>query len=150
MIRAADFTRRFVPGLWAGVLLCLVLIATPAPFAALSKADAGQVVARMFVQEAWLSLGLGGLLLLLERRVAAERAEAAQGSQFSLNLGLALVAIFCTVAGYYALQPMMADAKAGLPTPLSFGQMHAVSYSLFLVKVAAVTTLAVRAVRRPT
>ena len=33
MRRAAEFTRRFVPGLWAGVLLCIALVATPAPFA---------------------------------------------------------------------------------------------------------------------
>lgn len=149
MRRAADFTRRLVPGLWAGVLLCIALIATPAPFAALSQADAGRVVSRIFAQEGVLSLGLGGLLLLLERRAAADAAESGWGvSQFSLGMGLALGAVFCTVAGYYALQPMMADAKAGLPTPLGFGALHAISFSFFALKIVLVALLAVRAARR--
>ena len=62
--------RRLLPGLWAGVLLCIALIATPAIFAALPSADAGKVVSRIFVQEAWLSLALAGVLLLLDRNPA--------------------------------------------------------------------------------
>jgi hypothetical protein len=150
MIRVAAFTRRLVPGLWTGMLLCVALIATPAPFATLSKADAGRVVAHIFAHEGVLSLGLGGLMLMLERRAAAEAAESGRGaSQFSLGMGLALGALFCTVAGYYALQPMMADAKAGRPTPLAFGTLHAVSFSLFALKIVLVAALAVLAARRP-
>ena len=39
---------------------------------------------------------------------------------------LALGALFCTVAGYFALQPMMADARAGRGA-LGFGALHAIS-----------------------
>ena len=60
---AVERLRRLLPALWAGVLLCIALIATPVPFALLDRADAGRVVGRIFVQEAWLSLVLAvGLL----------------------------------------------------------------------------------------
>ena len=149
MIRAAALTHRVVPGLWAGALLCIALIATPAPFATLVQADAGRVVAHIFEREAWLSVGLGGLMLMLERRAAAEAAEAGQGSQFTIGMGLALLALFATVAGYFALQPMMAQAKAGLPTLLGFAALHGLSFGLFGVKIVAVLGLAWRAARPP-
>jgi Domain of unknown function (DUF4149) len=149
VIRAATITRRIVPGLWAGALLCIALIATPAPFATLVQADAGRVVARIFAQEAWLSLGLGGLMLMLERRAAAESAEAGQGSQFTLEMGLALLALGCTVLGYYGLQPMIAAAKAGQPAPLGFAALHGISFGLFAVKIVAVAALAWRTARPP-
>jgi peptidoglycan/LPS O-acetylase OafA/YrhL len=54
-----DRARRLIPGLWAGVLLCIALVATPAPFATLAAHDAGRVVARIFAQEAYISVALG-------------------------------------------------------------------------------------------
>ena len=54
----AERVRRLLPALWAGMLLCVALIATPAPFATLSAPDAGRVVGRIFVQEAWISLAI--------------------------------------------------------------------------------------------
>ena len=67
----------------------------------------------MLAQEAYTSLALGVLLLVLERLAARRAAAAGQGSQFSAGMVLALGALFCTVAGYFALQPMMAAARAG-------------------------------------
>jgi len=139
--------RRLLPGLWAGWLLCVALLATPAAFATLLPSDAGRAVARMLAQEAGSALFLGVIVLLLER-VAARRSG---GPQFSLDMGLALGAIVCTVAGYYAVQPMMAAARTGQGA-LSFGQLHAVSAVFYLVKLALVLTLAWRvtpAVNRP-
>ena len=77
--------RGLLPGLWAGALFCIALIATPAPFATLATHEAGRVVAHIFLREAWLSLGLGGLLLLLERQRAASG-----GTQFSAEMQLVL------------------------------------------------------------
>jgi hypothetical protein len=137
--------RLLLPGLWAGWLLCVAALATPAAFALLPQADAGRVAGRMLAQEAYTSLALGVLLLVLER-VAARRAVAArQGSQFSIGMVLALGAVFCTVAGYFAVQPMMAAARAG-QGPLSFGQLHAVSAVFYGAKVLLVLALAWRAV----
>jgi hypothetical protein len=138
--------RRLLPGLWAGVLLCIAAIAAPAVFALLERTDAGRVVGRMFVQEAWLSLVLGALLLVVERSRARLAAEAGNGSVLSTEMLLVLGAVFCTVAGYFALQPLMPAARAG-QGPLSFGQLHAVSSAFYAVKVLLLLVLAWRAAR---
>ncbi len=137
--------RRLLPGLWAGVLLGVAVLAAPAPFATLAPADAGRVVARVLMHEAYLSLALGTLLLLLERLVARQ-AVARGGSQFSTGMVLALATLFCTLAGYFGLQPLMAAARGGQGA-LSFGQLHALSAGFFLAKLALVLALAWRALR---
>ncbi len=141
---AAERARRLLPGLWAGWLLCVALLATPAPFALLATADAGRVAARMLAEEAYTSLALGIVLLVLERLKARRRAVSGQGSQFSAGMALALGALFCTVAGYFAVQPMMAAARAGQGA-LGFGQLHGISAAFFIVKVGLVAALAWRA-----
>lgn len=136
--------RVLLPGLWTGWLLCVALLATPAPFAMLAQADAGRVAGRMLAQEAYTSLALGIVVLVLERLAARGAATAGRGSQFSVGMVLALGALFCTVAGYFALQPLMAAARAG-QGPLSFGQLHAVSAVFYASKLVLVATLAWRA-----
>jgi len=137
--------RRLLPGLWAGALLCIALIATPAAFAALVTQDAGRVVGRIFVQEAYLSLALGVSCLLLERRAFSS----SEGeTRLSTSMLLALGSVFCTVAGYFGLQPMMAAAKAG-EGYWTFGQLHAVSLGLFGLKTLAVLALAWLAASSP-
>ncbi len=143
-----EHLRRLLPGLWAGVLLCIAAIAAPAVFAQLERADAGRVVGRIFVQEAWLSLALGALLLVIERARAQRAAEAGTGSILSTEMLLVLGAVFCTVAGYFALQPMMPAARAG-QGPLSFGQLHALSSAFYAVKVLLLLALAWRAAKPP-
>ena len=141
-----EVLRRLLPGLWAGLLLTVALVATPAPFALLAQADAGRVVSRILAQEAYASLALSVLLLGLERVRAKRRSDEGTGSQFSLEMALVGGALFCTVAGYFGLQPMMAAAKAG-QGPLSFGQLHAVSAAFYVVKALLVAVLAVIAAR---
>ena len=140
--------RLLLPGLWAGLLLCVALLATPAPFAVLAQADAGRVVARLLGQEAYLSLALGVLLLGLERLAARRSVGVGIGSQFSVGMVLCLGALLCTVAGYFALQPLMVAARAG-QGPLSFGQLHALSAAFYLVKTSLVLVLAWRCARPP-
>ncbi len=139
-----DRARRLLPGIWLGLLVCVAALATPAPFALLPQADAGRVVGRILAQEAHISLALGVLLLVLERLAARRAAAAGQGSGFSAGMVLALAALFCTVAGYFGLQPMMATARAG-QAALSFGQLHALSAAFYALKVVAVALLAWRA-----
>jgi len=136
--------RLLLPGLWAGWLLCVAALATPAPFALLPQAEAGRVAGRMLAQEAYTALALGVVLLVLERVAARRDAARGQGSQFNAGMVLALGAVFCTVAGYFALLPMMAAARAGQGA-LSFGQLHAVSAVFYGVKVLLVVALAWRA-----
>jgi hypothetical protein len=130
-------------GLWAGVLLCIAAIATPAAFAVLASADAGRVVARIFMPEAYLSLGVAIVLFAIERQRSRQVAEAGAGSVFSTNLVLLLGTLFCTVAGYFALQPMMAAARAGQGS-VSFMTLHAISLGFFALKGLLVLALAWR------
>jgi len=58
-------------------------------------------------------------------------------------MALALGTVFCTVAGYFAVQPMMTAARAGQGA-LSFGQLHAVSAVFFVAKGLLVLALAWR------
>jgi hypothetical protein len=147
-LSALERARRLLPGLWAGWLLCVAGLATPAAFALLPRADAGRVVGRMLAQEAYTSLALGVALLALERIVARRQAMAGAGSQFSTGMVLALGALFCTVVGYFALQPMMADARAGQGA-LTFGQLHVLSAAFYGVKLLFVLALAWRISRPP-
>lgn len=141
--------RRLLPGLWAGALLCVMGLATPAPFATLPAAEAGKVVGHIFAREAPLSLLLAVAVLLLERRRAAVWSAEQERAvpRLSVAMLLALGALFCTVAGYYAVYPMIAQAKAGQVTPLSFGALHAISFGLFGLKIALVLVLAWRTSR---
>lgn len=143
-----EFWRRLLPGLWAGWLLCVALLATPAAFALLPQAEAGRLAARMLAQEAWTSLALGVLLLVLERVAARRAAAAGAGSQFSTGMMLAAAALFCTVAGHFGVQPLMQAARSGQGV-LGFGQLHAVSVAFYGVKLLAVLALTVRAARAP-
>ena len=106
-----DRLRRLLPGLWAGVLLCIAAIAAPAAFALLERPLAGQVVGWFFQREAWTSVVLAALLLMIERPRAQAAAAAGQGSVLSTEILLLLGTVFCTVAGYFALQPLMAAAR---------------------------------------
>ncbi len=128
-----------LPGCWAGALLCLALIAAPAIFALLERSDAGRVVSRIFLHEAWLSLVLGLVLLVLERLRASRRLNLALSAEILLTLG----AMFCTLAGYFAVQPFMPAARAG-QSALSFGQLHAMSALFFGAKILLLGALAWR------
>jgi len=136
--------RRLLPGPWAGVLLCIAAIAAPAAFALLDRPIAGRVVGWFFSHEAWLSLVLAMLLLAIERRRARAAAAAGQGSVLSTDMLLLLGTVFCTVAGYFALQPLMSAARAG-QGPITFGQLHVISVVLFGTKLLLILALAWRA-----
>jgi Domain of unknown function (DUF4149) len=142
----ADLARRLLPGLWLGWTLCVALLAAPAAFATLLPADAGRVAARMLAQEAYTALALGVVVLVLERLQARPLAMAGRGSQFSTGMVLALGALFCTLLGYFAVQPMMAAARAG-QAALSFGQLHAISAAFFVVKSGLIGALAWRTLK---
>jgi hypothetical protein len=137
--------RRALPGVWLGLLLALAFVAAPSLFAILDRPMAGKVAGRLFAIEAQLSLLLAVVLGLLERSRAARQLPG-QGSRVSAELLLVLGALFCTVLGHYAIQPMMESARAGQGT-WSFGALHAASTGLYLLKSLLVATLAWRSTR---
>ena len=134
---------RWLAGVWAGVLICIGALAAPAAFAVLVQKDAGRLVGAMLSQEAYLSLLLGVVLLVIERRRAANQADAGPGSVLNANVLILLGAMFCTIAGHFAIQPMMAMARAGQGA-VSFAVLHAVSASFFALKAALIGALAWR------
>jgi len=136
-------TAALLAGVWAGVLVAIAAFAAPAAFATLDAPLAGRVVARLFAQEAMLSLALAVVLILIERRLARRAAAEGQGSLVSAELLLVLGALFCTVFGHYGLQPMIAAARAGQGA-WSFAALHAASVGLFGLKALLVLALAWR------
>lgn len=125
--------RTVLAALWLGLVATLAAVAAPVLFAGLERADAGRLAGNMFRIEAYAALGLAAALFLIERRLASSRMRAGQGSVLSMNLLLVLGALFCTVLGYFALQPMMEAARAGQGR-LSFGALHAISSVMFVLK----------------
>ena len=146
-MKFSESLRRLLPGLWFGVLLAIALIATPAASGSLDKASFGAVARAIFAREAPTSLVFGLLILVIERRDALARHMATGVSQFSVEMTLAIGALFCTVAGYYGLEPMMEQARSGAATPLAFMQLHAISLAFFGAKGLLVLALAWRATR---
>lgn len=149
MLKVVGGLQRLLPGLWAGLLLTVALVATPAPFATLATADAGRVVAQVLAREAQASLVFAAVLLLLAQTLARRgaHADATVRGILDLDLWLLLAALVCTVVGYHVVQPLMVAARAG-QGGLSFAQLHVVSAVCFVVKTALVLTLAWR-VQRP-
>jgi len=134
-------------GVWAGASWAIALIGAPAGFKITALEVAGRIAGRMFVQEAYLSLVLSVLLIVLMRWLTRSEAQANGSSLFSANLLLVLGALFCTVFGYFAVQPMLADARAGQGA-LSFGALHGISMGFFGLKAVLITALAWRLAAR--
>jgi hypothetical protein len=147
-MRTASPWAAALAGAWAGMLLCVAAMAAPAAFAVLPSADAGRVVGRLFAQEAAASLALALLLVFIERRRGRDTADAGSAaSVFSIELMLVLGTMFCTVAGYYAVLPMMEDARNGRGS-WSFAALHALSGGFFALKGLLVLALVWRFSRR--
>ena len=134
-------------GLWAGLLLGLGAIGAPAGFAVTTAEIAGRTAGRMFAIEAHVSLAAAMLLLLLTRQVAPTDPDQPPVPALNTNLLLTLGTLFCTIAGYFVIQPMMAAARIGEGS-LSFGALHGLSAAFFVLKGLLVLALAWRLTAR--
>ncbi len=126
-------------GVWAGVLLALGAIAAPLAFANAARDVAGRIAGQTFALEARVGLVIAVVLLLLLRR----QARPPGAPVFSADLMLLLAAVFCTVAGHFAMQPMLAAARAG-EGALSFAALHGIAAAFYGVKTLLVLLLAWR------
>jgi len=131
---------KLLAGLWAGLLLGLGTIGAPAGFAITTVEIAGRTAGRMFAIEAYVSLALAVLLLLLTRKAATA---SPAGPSLNTNMLLVLGALFCTIVGYFVIQPLMAAARVGEGS-LSFGALHGLSAGFFALKGLLVIALAWR------
>ena len=142
---SATFAQRFagwLAGLWAGAIAAIGFVAAPTLFATLPRADAGRVAGRLFEIDAYVGLAAGAILLLLAMR-NGDAMRPAGSSRFSVELMLALAALFCIVAGHFAVQPMIEAARRG-EGAASFAVLHGVASAFFVVKFVAVAVLAWR------
>ncbi len=97
----------------------------------------------MFAIEAYASLAVAILILVLLRRIGARFGESNPSAGFNTNVLLVLGSLFCTITGYFVLHPMLAAAKAG-ESGLSFGALHGLSAACFALKALLVLALAWR------
>ncbi len=133
----------WLAGAWAGLMIGVGAVAAPLLFALLPRPEAGLVAARLFSLDATIGIAIGAVLMLIGLQLGSDRAVRGRGSRFSIELGLALAALFCIAAGHYALLPMIEDARAGHGT-LSFGALHAIASAFFVAKASIVAVLAWR------
>ena len=132
----------WLAGVWTGLMAGIGFVAAPALFSTLARGDAGRVANRLFELDAYVGLGFGAVLLILALRRSHEPLPAG-ASRFSAEMMLALGALFCIVAGYFALLPMMEAARSGAAGP-SFATLHGVAASFFFLRVVLVAVLAWR------
>lgn len=133
----------WLAGLWAGSMAGIGLIAAPALFAVLPRADAGRVASQLFERDAYVGLAAAGLLFIVTMQRARLAAERGRGSRFSNDMMLSLAALFCVVAGHFGLQPMIESARAG-GSGFSFAALHAASLIFFAGKLVTAAALAWR------
>lgn len=146
--------RMLIAAAWCGVVIALGAIAAPAAFAVLERSSAGRVAGQGFRLEAHGALLVLMVLFLVERQIhrrLEDRAASAAGSgspapvsAMSPEMLLILAALFCTVFGYFALQPMMEAARLGQGR-FGFGALHGAATLLFMLKGLALGVLAWRA-----
>lgn len=148
ILRGAIRLAALLAGVWVGVMAALGALVAPALFAALPPVQAGAIAGRLFASEADGAIAIGFFWILVERARARHPASTRPGSAFSIEFGLALGILFSTVAGYYAVLPLMEAARAGTGR-LSFGALHAVSGGFFVLKGLLFVALAWRATASP-
>lgn len=115
---------------WVGSLWVTGFMVAPVLFASLDdRALAGTLAGTLFGLTAWLGLGCGVLLLLIERL----RGRPSGWRTWTLLGMLVLVA-----AGQFGLTPVIAELReAGLAGTPRFGQLHGVASLLFLASALA-------------
>ena len=138
---------RLLSGLWAGLLVGLGAVGAPAGFAVTTVEIAGRAAGRMFAIEAYVSLAVAVLLLLLTRKAISNEPDQPPAPALNTNLLLLLGTLFCTIVGYFVLQPRMVAARAGEGS-LSFGALHGLSAGFFALKGLLVLVLAWRLTAR--
>lgn len=135
----------WLAGIWVGVIIAAGGLAAPSLFMVLERELAGKAAGRIFTIEAKVSLAFAILIFAIERRRVRDLAESGVTTTVMTgNLLLVLAALFLTIFGEFALHPMIEAAKAGQPTPLSFGALHGISAIMYWVRAVIVASLAWR------
>ncbi|HJV85595.1 MAG TPA: DUF4149 domain-containing protein [Noviherbaspirillum sp.] len=137
-MRAARI-RLLIASFWVGSMWTIGYLVAPTLFASLAdKGLAGTIAGKLFRIEAWLSVGAVIALWVLLKTGSGE-SEGRAGKQLRwLTLGM----LACTLVGYFALQPFMAELRAAAgpggvmdaATKARFGLLHGVSSVFYLIQ----------------
>lgn len=131
--------RRLVVTVWVGSLLTIGYVVAPTLFATLADSIlAGTIADRLFRIEAWIGVVSAVMLLGLARFAPHDQNDKARRRTAWLTGGM----LVCILAGYFALQPFMAElreaaaASGGMTGDVKarFGLLHGVSSVLYLVE----------------
>lgn len=131
--------RVLVATLWAGSLWTIGYLVAPVLFSTLAdRVLAGTIAGQLFRIEAWVSVACAALLLATLIYGNAN-SRPPQPRRFVFII---LAMLFCTLAGYFGLQPFMAELRAAAGTGgvmdsdlrAKFGMLHAASSAFYLIQ----------------
>ena len=115
--------------LWAGSLWTIGYVAAPTLFATLhDNVLAGTAAGNLLRSEAWLSMAVGVLLLVL---IGASRDITAGRRKLLFAVVGAMLA--CVLVNYFGLWPVMAEAKLAGDRS-KFGMLHGISMVFYLIQ----------------
>ena len=121
--------RLLLVALWAGSLLTVGYLVAPTLFATLAdKALAGSLAGAMLRSEAWLSAGVGVLLMALLGVSKDLDANTKRAVRITV---LAMLA--CVLVNYVGLWPLMAEAREAGDRS-RFGMLHGLSMVVYLIQ----------------
>lgn len=137
MSRLAESLYSILITLWVGALWAVGYLTAPSLFRMLDdRALAGRIAGELFTYVAWLGMGCAAYILVF---VALRR----QGQAFRNGVfWLTLLMLLLVVAGYFGIQPILAQLKAdSLPREVMEGALrdrfmawHGVSSVVYLVE----------------
>ena len=114
--------------LWAGSLWAIGYVAAPTLFRTLDTVTAGSVAGNLLRSEAWLSMVVGPLVLVL---IAVSK-DVSDGRR-KLLYALVGSMLVCVLVNYFGLWPVMVEAKlAGERS--RFGMLHGISMVFYLIQ----------------
>jgi hypothetical protein len=135
--------RLLIATFWVGTLWAVGFVVAPTLFSTLSdRALAGTIAGSLFNIVAWLSLFCAAALLALLFQAGRDT----QARPTKINYYLIAGMVTCTLIGYFALQPQMAELRLVLHSVADsniaaladarkqFGILHAVSTGFYIVQ----------------
>jgi hypothetical protein len=131
--------RLLIVTLWVGSLWTIGYLVAPTLFATLPDTVlAGTIAGGLFRIEAWLSVACAMLLIVLSRVPV----DVFGARQRVVPMSLVIAMLACTLIGYFALQPFMAELRAAAgpggvmasDAKARFGMLHGVASATYLIQ----------------
>lgn len=98
---------------WCGLTWSVGYVVAPVLFAALEgRALAGDIAGTLFLIQAWVSVAVGVVLLVMAMFVPPPPGEVRQTTLAQTDVRIVIAMVICTLAGYFALQPLISTLRA--------------------------------------